>query len=79
MPTKPALGAIAGLGITRMSRDPIGSALSLAAEAVVLACKDAGLEKDDLDGLLINAGIGDSGESCPPSAVGALPVSTLSR
>lgn len=63
MPSKPAFGAIAGLGITQMSRDPIGAALSLAAEAVVLACNDAGIEKDDLDGLLINAGIGDSGVS----------------
>src|SRR5579871_210819 len=63
MPSKAAQGAIAGLGITRMARDPMGTALQLAAEAVLLACADAGLNKDDLDGLLINAGIGDSGVS----------------
>jgi acetyl-CoA acetyltransferase len=63
MPGKPAYGAIAGLGLTRMTRDPIGSALALAAEAVLAACADAGVGKDNLDGLLINAGIGASGVS----------------
>ena len=55
--------AIAGLGITEQGkvygRTPIG----FAAEAVRLALDDAGLERDDLDGLLVNPGLswGDLG------------------
>jgi acetyl-CoA acetyltransferase len=50
--------AIAGLGQTRMGKNfdhpgPIG----FAAEAVNLALEDAGLERSDLDGLLVNPGI----------------------
>jgi acetyl-CoA acetyltransferase len=60
MKSRSAFGAIAGLGITRMSRDPIGSAVSLAAEAVTIACRDAGISKDEIDGLLVNAGVGAS-------------------
>ena len=47
--------AICGLGLTDMGR-VYRSAEDLAAEAVHLALKDAGLEKSQLDGLLINAG-----------------------
>ncbi len=47
--------AICGLGITEMGR-VYRSANDLAAEAVYLALADAGLEKSQLDGLLINAG-----------------------
>jgi acetyl-CoA acetyltransferase len=50
--------AITGLGITEMGR-VYRDAEDLAAEAVFLALEDAGLEKSDLDGLLINAGIGE--------------------
>jgi acetyl-CoA acetyltransferase len=60
MPPNTAHGAIAGLGITRMSREPIGPALLLAAKAVMLACQDAGIEKDAIDGLLVNSGAGQS-------------------
>jgi acetyl-CoA acetyltransferase len=55
--------AIAGLGITPQGkvygRTPIG----FAAEAVRLALDDAGLRRDDLDGLLVNPGLswGDMG------------------
>lgn len=55
--------AIAGLGITEQGkvygRTPIG----FAAEAVRRALADAGLRRDDLDGLLVNAGLtwGDLG------------------
>ena len=50
--------AIAGLGQTRMGKNfdhpgPIG----FAAEAVNLALEDAGLQRSDLDGLLVNPGI----------------------
>jgi acetyl-CoA acetyltransferase len=47
--------AICGLGMTEMGR-VYRSANELAAEAVYLALADAGLEKSQLDGLLINAG-----------------------
>lgn len=47
--------AICGLGMTEMGR-VYRSANDLAVEAVHLALKDAGLEKSQLDGLLINAG-----------------------
>ena len=50
--------AITGLGITEMGR-VYRDAEDLAIEAVFLALEDAGLEKSDLDGLLINAGISD--------------------
>jgi acetyl-CoA acetyltransferase len=55
--------AIAGLGITEQGkvygRTPIG----FAADAVRLALADAGLERDELDGLLVNPGLswGDLG------------------
>src|SRR5258708_34530276 len=50
--------AIAGLGQTRMGKNfdhagPVG----FAAEAVNLALEDAGLQRADLDGLLVNPGI----------------------
>jgi acetyl-CoA acetyltransferase len=50
--------AIAGLGQTRMGKNfdhpgPVGFAV----EAVKLALEDAGLNRDDLDGLLVNPGI----------------------
>jgi acetyl-CoA acetyltransferase len=48
--------AICGLGITEMGR-VYRSAPDFAAEAVLLALADAGLDKSELDGLLINAGI----------------------
>jgi acetyl-CoA acetyltransferase len=48
------LAAIVGHGLSRISRDPIGSARSLAVEAIMAALNDAGLEVDDIDGLLIN-------------------------
>ena len=50
--------AITGLGLTEMGR-VYQDAEDLAAEAVFLALEDAGLQKSDLDGLLINAGIGE--------------------
>ncbi len=50
--------AITGLGLTEMGR-VYRDAEDLAAEAVFLALEDAGLQKSDLDGLLINAGISD--------------------
>lgn len=55
--TGQAVGAIAGLGMTEMTRTPIGDSPTLATKAIRLALDDAGLTKDDLDGLLINSGI----------------------
>jgi acetyl-CoA acetyltransferase len=49
--------AIAGLGITEMTRDYIGTTEQVAGRAVRLALEDAGLNKDDVDGFLINAGV----------------------
>ncbi|MGE0387474.1 MAG: thiolase family protein [Gammaproteobacteria bacterium] len=49
--------AICGLGITPMGRIYDRSVDSFAAEAILLACADAGIDKDRLDGLLINSGV----------------------
>ncbi len=50
-------GAITGLGMTPMGRIYGKTTSELAADAVRLALADAGLQKQDVDGLLINAGI----------------------
>ena len=49
--------AIAGLGLTPQGRVYDHSYVGFAVEAVRLALDDAGLEKDDLDGLLVNPGL----------------------
>jgi len=50
--------AIAGLGQTRMGRNfDHHNAIGFAIEAVDLALKDAGLERSELDGLLVNPGV----------------------
>lgn len=50
--------AIAGLGATRMGRNfDHSNALGFAIEAVELALADAGLDRADLDGLLVNPGV----------------------
>ena len=48
--------AICGLGLTEMGR-VYRSTGDLAAEAVFLALEDAGLDKSELDGLLVNTGV----------------------
>ena len=48
--------AVSGLGMTEMGR-VYRSATDLASDAVYLALDDAGMEKSELDGLLINTGI----------------------
>ena len=52
-----AKGAIVGLGVTPMGKIYGRRAVDFAAEAIALALDDAGLTKDDVDGLLINANI----------------------
>ena len=52
--------AIAGLGMTEMTREYTYSATGLAGIAVRQAIADAGLGKDDIDGLFINAGVTNS-------------------
>lgn len=47
--------AIAGLGITEMGKIYGRTATSFAAEAIVLALADAGLAKNDIDGLIVHA------------------------
>src|SRR5258708_17897759 len=47
--------AIVGLGVTAMGKVYGRSATDFAAEAIQLALDDAGLQKKDVDGLLINA------------------------
>lgn len=46
-----------GLGMTEMSRSPIGDNQTLAARAIRLALEDCSLKKDDLDGLLVSTGV----------------------
>src|SRR5262249_52240874 len=55
--------AIAGLGVTPQGKVYGQSALGFAVDAVRLALEDAGLERKDLDGLLVNPGLtwGDLG------------------
>ena len=43
--------AVVGLGATKYSRDARRSWTSLALEAAIMAIKDAGLKKEDIDGL----------------------------
>jgi acetyl-CoA acetyltransferase len=50
-------GAIVGLGVTPMGKIYGRRAVDFAAEAIALALDDAGLRKQDIDGLLINANI----------------------
>jgi acetyl-CoA acetyltransferase len=49
--------AIVGLGVTPMGKIYGRSASDFAAEAIKLALDDAGLKKEDVDGLLINANL----------------------
>jgi acetyl-CoA acetyltransferase len=53
--------AISGLGVTPMGKIYGHDAMHFAGEAIRLAVEDAGLAKDDIDGLLINAGVGTHG------------------
>lgn len=55
--------AISGLGITRQGKVYDRSHVGFAVEAVQLALRDAGLERSDLDGVLVNPGLawGDMG------------------
>jgi hypothetical protein len=55
--------AIAGLGVTRMTLKYASPAPVLAVEAIRLAIEDAGLRKDDIDGLLINRSSVATGQS----------------
>jgi acetyl-CoA acetyltransferase len=48
------LAAVVGYGLSRISREAIGGSRSLAVEAIMAAVADAGLNVDDVDGLLIN-------------------------
>lgn len=59
MPAQSMKGAaaICGLGLTEMGRVYGRAPTDFAAEAISLALADAGLERDELDGLLINSGI----------------------
>ena len=47
--------SIVGLGVTAMGKVYGRSATDFAAEAINLALEDAGLKKEEVDGLLINA------------------------
>jgi acetyl-CoA acetyltransferase len=52
-----AATAICGLGLTEVGKVYERTASDFAAEAVLLALEDAGLEKRELDGLLLSAGM----------------------
>jgi acetyl-CoA acetyltransferase len=60
--------AITGLGITDMGRIYGHDGNWFAAEAIRMALEDAGLRKEDIDGLLINSGIGATGQIGLPLA-----------
>ena len=49
--------AIAGLGITEQGKVYRHNHVGFAVEAVQLALADAGLERGDLDGLIVNPGL----------------------
>ena len=55
--TATSKGAIVGLGVTPMGKIYGRRAVDFAADAIALALDDAGLTKNDVDGLLINANI----------------------
>jgi acetyl-CoA acetyltransferase len=59
MPTHPlrSAAAIVGLGITPQGKVYGNTPLGFAVDAVKLALEDAGLERTDLDGLLLNPGL----------------------
>ena len=57
MTSRASTAAIAGLGITPQGRVYGRSAVGWAAEAIRLALEDAGLEREDLDGLVVNPGL----------------------
>jgi acetyl-CoA acetyltransferase len=59
MPRHPLRGvtAIAGLGVTPQGKVYDRNAVGFAVDAVRLALEDAGLERSDLDGLLLNPGL----------------------
>lgn len=48
------LSAIVGLGFSPLSREPAGSVRALAAAAVRAAMADAGVDQEQVDGLLLN-------------------------
>lgn len=50
--------AIIGLGLTPMSLQPGGDASRLASQAITAALDDAGLDRSDVDGLLVNSSQG---------------------
>ncbi len=49
-----AISAVVGLGFSELSRKPIGTTRELAADAVRAAVIDSGLNKTDIDGMLLN-------------------------
>ncbi|MDH3279853.1 MAG: hypothetical protein OEQ18_01840, partial [Gammaproteobacteria bacterium] len=51
------LAAVAGLGMTAMGRVYGQSAMDFAVQAVALALDDSGMDKSDIDGLLISGGL----------------------
>lgn len=55
---EPIQPAIVGLGLTAMSVEPGGQASQLASDAISLALADAGLERHDVDGLLVSSSQG---------------------
>ena len=59
---KNGTGAIVGLGITEMGKIYGRTATDFAAEAIALALDDAGLRKNEVDGLLINGNLSQRDE-----------------
>jgi acetyl-CoA acetyltransferase len=71
--------AICGLGMTELGRVYERTASDFAAEAVLLALADAGLEKRELDGLLINAGISQGVDLSLAQTLGLRSLSVLTQ
>lgn len=51
-----AVAAVAGVGATEFARESTATPLAMTAEAVVAATRDAGLDRADIDGLIVNVG-----------------------
>ncbi|TSD49419.1 thiolase family protein [Rhodococcus sp. KBS0724] len=58
MSARPVTSAIAGLGMTPMGKIYGKSAAELAVDAICLAADDAGITMGEIDGLLVNSGVG---------------------
>lgn len=62
--------AVIGVGSTGVDRDPLTNTAGLMVEAVQNAVRDAGLSRDDVDGLIVNLTLEDGSMDRLPDLVG---------